>query len=279
MEAYSPIGLILIVVNALATYQGFRDHRFFERYMFEVDGILVRKEWDRLLTSGFLHVNWLHFLFNMYALYSFSASLELLLTPVEYLALYFGSLLGGNLLALYMHRHHGDYSAVGASGAVSGIVFAAIALFPGIEVGFIFLPVGIPGWLFGLLYVLFSIYGMKSQRDNIGHDAHLGGGLVGLLIAVALQPFSLKYNYVPILAILLPAAALLWLLVNRPHWMLLPDFKFGGKNRNFTPDDQYNARRKAELRELDQLLEKINRKGMKSLTEREKERLKELGKR
>ena len=122
------IGTLLLIFTGLTTYKGFSDFKFFEENLFEVDGILVHKEYKRIISSGFLHTSWLHFGFNMIALMSFSWSLELLFGYWKLLFIYFASLIGGNLLALFIHRNHGDYRAVGASGAISGVIFSSIIL-------------------------------------------------------------------------------------------------------------------------------------------------------
>ena len=117
-----------------------------------------------MFTSGFLHVNWMHLIFNMIALYFFSGSLELYLGPLRFLLIYFASLVGGDALSLFIHRNDSDYDSVGASAGVTGVIFASIALFPGMRIGLLFLPLAIPGWLFGLVYILYSIYGIRSRR-------------------------------------------------------------------------------------------------------------------
>src|SRR5437764_2427325 len=181
MNSFFPISFVLIVINFLVSYKGFKDSTFYNKYSFRIDAIQY-KDYKRLVTSGFLHVNWMHLIFNMLALYFFSGSLELYLGAVKFLLIYFLSLIGGDLLSLFIHRNDPDYDSVGASAGVNGIIFAAIALFPGMSLGLLFIPISIPGWLFGLVYVLYSIYGIRSRRNNIGHDAHLGGALVGLIV-------------------------------------------------------------------------------------------------
>lgn len=173
----------------------------------------------RLISSGFLHVSWQHLLFNMFSLYMFSDSVELVLGSGKFLLIYFTSLVGGNLLSLLVHKNHSDYSAVGASGAVSGIIFAAIALQPSIGIGMFF--IFIPGWIYGILFVGISIYGIKSQKDNIGHDAHLGGALIGMLAAIALEPEALRYNYIVISLITIPAMVFIYLIITKPHLLLV----------------------------------------------------------
>ena len=221
MEDIGIITLSLIIANGIVTYKGLKDFTFLDKFSFNVDQILVNKDYKRLITSGFLHVNWTHFTFNMITLYLFSSSLEASIGIPAFLILYFASLIGGNLFALYIHRNHPDYTAIGASGAVSGLVFASIGLFPGMEIGFILLPIYIPAWLYGIAYVLYSIYGIKSQRDNIGHEAHLGGGIVGLLIAIILNPNIMSTNYLPIILILIPSLTFLFLIIKKPHLLIV----------------------------------------------------------
>ncbi len=140
---------------------------------------------------------------------------------MSFLIIYFGSLLGGDILALFVHKKEYYYSAVGASGAVCGVIFASIALFPGIEIGILFLPFPMPSWLFGILYVAYSIYGIKSSHDNIGHEAHLGGALVGMLLAVIINPTCFANNYLTILLISIPILIFIILIISKPEILRL----------------------------------------------------------
>jgi membrane associated rhomboid family serine protease len=274
MEGTPVFGLIILIANVIVSYQGFKDHNFLEKYSFKVDEVLIYKEYKRIVTSGFLHVGWLHLLFNMTALYSFSTNLELNLGIAKFLILYFSSLAGGSLLSLFIHRNHSDYSAVGASGAVSGLVFASIALFPGIEIGLLGV-LYIPSWAYGLLYVLVSIYGIKSQRDNIGHDAHLGGGLIGLLVAIFMVPSALEVNYFTISIILIPSMIFIYIIITKPEFLLVENL-FQKRRGVQTIEDKYNYLKSKKEKELDRLLDKINQKSINGLTKKEKEKLKEL---
>ena len=277
MREIGIISFIFIIVNGLVTYKGLKDFLFFNKFLFNVDKILVNKEYKRLVTSGFLHVDWTHFIFNMITLYLFGENLEFSIGILAFLALYFGSLIGGNLFALYINKNHSDYSAVGASGAVSGLVFASIGLFPDMKIGFLLLPIDIPAWLFGLGYVLYSIYGIKSKKDNIGHEAHLGGGVIGLLIAISINPSIIHTNYFPIILILLPSLLFLFLIIKKPYFLLV-DNPFSKSKRNYTIEDKYNSKKVENQKELDKILDKINKKGYDNLTKKEKERLSELSK-
>ncbi|MDF2456461.1 MAG: conserved rane protein of unknown function [Cytophagaceae bacterium] len=269
------IGLILIGINAVVSYQGFKDYKYLDKYSFKTSKIVGDKDYKRLITSGFLHVSWMHLIFNMVTLYCFSSEIELLLGVPKFLLIYFGSLIGGNLFSLYIHRNHYDYSAVGASGAVSGLIFASIALFPGIEIGFVGLPYYIPAWIYGIGYVLYSIYGIKSQKDNVGHDAHLGGGLIGMFLAILMMPSALTNNLLPIALILFPSIIFLYLIIVKPEFLLFNTW-VQNKEAVYTFEDKYNLKALAKEQEINQLLDKINRKGFDGLSAKEKQRLKDL---
>ncbi len=272
------IGLIIISANFLVSYKGFNNSLFFDSYKFEIDRILVNKDYLRMISSGFLHINWMHLIFNMISLYAFSGMVETHLGGMNFLLVYAAGLLGGNLLALYVHRNHGDYSAVGASGAVCGVIFATIALFPGIEIGFFGLPFFIPGWIYGVLYVLYSIYGIRSGKDNIGHEAHLGGALVGMATAIIIQPSAIKDNLFTITAIALPTLAFIYLIITKPHILLVDNFFFKEHDKYASIDHKYNAQKAMRQEEIDKILDKINTKGLYSLTKKEKQILDEFSK-
>lgn len=268
------IGLILIIANIAFSYKGFTDVAFFDGYKFEVDRILVNKDYKRLCTSGFLHVSWTHLIFNMLSLYAFSGLIESNLGGLKFLIIYFASLVGGDLLSLFVHRNHGDYNSVGASGAVCGIIFASIALFPGMGIGFFGLPFSIPSWLYGILYVLYSIYGIKSKKDNIGHEAHLGGALIGMTVALIIVPSAFLENYLTILIIAVPTIAFIYLIVTRPNVLLVDNFYFKIHTNNYSVDHKYNEEKNNNQKEIDKILDKISNKGMDSLSKNEKEKLK-----
>lgn len=195
--------LIIIAVTAVVTLIGFSNRPFFERFKFCVGDILGAKQWDRMLTSAFLHVNFIHVFFNLFTLYNFAPAVISLLGSIKFLVIYFSAILAGNSLSLWMHRKEIFYSAVGASGGVAGVLFASIVLYPHLSLMIIPIPIPIPGWLFGVLYLIYSIYGMQQGRGNIGHEAHLGGAATGLLLALIYAPEIVISNgwYVAIMLI------------------------------------------------------------------------------
>ena len=265
-----PIAFAIMLATGIVSYIGFNDRAVFKRYAFDVDKVLKQKDYKLLVTSGFLHVGWLHLILNVVSLYIFSENLVGAITPLQYLIIFLASLLGGNLFSLLIHKNHGDYTSVGASGAVSGIMYASIALFPGMQLGILFLPIALPAWLFGLAFVLYSIYGIRSRKDNIGHESHLAGALIGLIIAVILFPDALRTNTLTILLIFIPTAIFIFVILFKPSGLLV-DNQFFKKHEFHTIDHRYNLAKKEKQQEIDRILEKIHRRGMGSLTQKEKD--------
>lgn len=211
------ITIILIVITALFSWRAFNDLSLFERFKFQPQAITQGKQYDRLLMSGFLHVDMGHLIFNMLTLYFFANPVikffaiqlggNIATGSVIFAVIYLLSIVGGNLLALFFQKNNPRYSAVGASGGVMGIVMAAIAIFPNdLQIyGFI------PGWLFAILYLGYSVYGVQKQLGNIGHEAHMGGAIIGLVTPLVLYPPLFQQNMYYILGMLVPIAALFFL--------------------------------------------------------------------
>jgi len=176
----------IIVANALISYKGFNDLSFFRKYEFHV-GSIRSGEQIRMLSSGFLHVDMMHLIFNMLTLWFFAPVVIQWLGTISFVLVYFGSLIFGSLLTMLFHKNDYSYRAVGASGAVTGVLYSAILLQPDMMLG-IFFVIPIPAYLFGILYLLYSIYGMRAKNDNIGHTAHFGGAIGGYLITLIKEP-------------------------------------------------------------------------------------------
>lgn len=267
--AQSVIATLIMIVTGLTTWKGERDYNYKEKYLFHVDSILVHGERYRLFSSGMLHSGWIHYGFNMISLLSFSQLIELLYGKWVLLGLYVLSLLGGSLYSLYVHRNHGDYRALGASGAVSGVVGASLLVDPNGTISLILIPIGFKAWLFGLVYILLTIYALKRQLGNIGHAAHLGGTLTGMLLILIWDPTVFTRHPFIILALLLPVIYFTVLIVRNPNVLLLDNYwgellKWNGKLNT----------RSSSGKSIDDILDKINRSGIKSFTDAEREILK-----
>ncbi len=201
------VTVVIIAANAIMSFKGFGDRLFFEKYKFNV-GNIRRGEQIRMFSSGFLHVDTQHLIFNMLTLYFFADAVIIELGAFSFVIIYVASLIFGNLLSLYFHKDEYWYSAVGASGAVTGILYAAILLRPDMSLYMFFIPIPIPGYVFGIGYLLYSIYGMKNNIGNIGHDAHFGGAIGGYVVTLLLMPSLFKTDLGHIGLLALPIVAL-----------------------------------------------------------------------
>lgn len=265
------ITLLIVLANLIVSYKGFQDEAFREKYLFDIDAILIHKEYVRLVSSGFLHANWLHLIFNMIALYSFSTLVEYVLGIRNYLIIYFGSLITGNLLALFFHCNDGEYRALGASGAVNGVIFSCIAIAPDSQIRLILLPFAFPAWFIGIVSILVAMYGIKSRFGNIGHSAHLGGAVAGILLSIALEPAIFEANTWIIVALLLPFVLFMAVVIRRPESMLIDNY-VEYERRRFS-EYQLVEQEIQEERDLNRLLEKVNKNGLHSLSKRERKYL------
>ncbi|TXD83106.1 rhomboid family intramembrane serine protease [Subsaximicrobium wynnwilliamsii] len=187
MGNLSIVLIVIIAANALISYKGFNDYGFFEKYKFNVGRIRAGEQF-RMFSSGFLHADTTHLLFNMLTLFFFADRVIFFVGSVNFLVIYVASLLLGSVLSFYFHKEESQYSAVGASGAVTGILYAAILLDPRMSLYMFFIPIPIPAYVFGIGYLLYSIYGMKNRVGNIGHDAHFGGAIGGFVITLIMVP-------------------------------------------------------------------------------------------
>ncbi len=273
--------LAVVIVTVLTSYLGFTKGELRDRFIFEPIRVLRDSEYYRIITSGFLHADWIHLLFNMASLYLFGRDIELYFGAGTLLAIYFAGIVGGGLVSLYVHRNH-DYLALGASGGVCGVIFGAIFLMPGGEIGLFFLPVYIPDWVYAILFLLISFVGMRRRLGNIGHDAHLGGALVGLLTATAMYPYITHES--PLLYSTVCAVTLGMMIYSYKYPAYMSgtsrstSVRLVGMRQNLRVRI---PRRKAATDEqkLDLLLDKISRQGIENLSSSERKELETISQR
>lgn len=188
----NPVTSMLIAGNVIASLIALSNPSFMMRNLFHVGPILQQREWHRMVTSGFLHGGFLHLFVNMYVLFMFGGFVERVVGPVSYLIIYFAALLGGSAWALLENKNTPSYRALGASGATSGIVMSFI-LFRPFEPLMIFpIPFFMPAVVLGLVFLVGSAILSQRQNKKIGHEAHLGGALAGILATIAVQPAALS---------------------------------------------------------------------------------------
>jgi membrane associated rhomboid family serine protease len=198
--------IILIAINVIVSYKGFGDTSFFRKYEFHVGSIRAGEQY-RMFTSAFLHADLAHLLLNMLTLFFFAPVVIAYLGQLSFLLIYFGSLVCGSLLTLYFHKNDYSYRAIGASGAITGIVYSAILLRPEEDISLYFI-IEIPAYIFGIVYLLYSIYGMRAKNDNIGHTAHFGGAIGGYIITLSREPSMLYDNTLMVILLAIPIVVL-----------------------------------------------------------------------
>jgi membrane associated rhomboid family serine protease len=266
-EPFAICTIAVILLTSLCSVIGFQNPGFRDQYLFWVHPILVGKQYYRLFTSAVLHADWNHLVLNMASLYLIGRHVEFLMGPGHFLLIYLAAILGGSLLSLWIHRHH-EYRAYGASGGVCGIVFSSVLLFPEGRMTMFPLPIAIPTWLYAILFLVGSFMALRRQADNVGHDAHLGGAIIGLWTTAALEPGIVRAHPKLFVALSALAVGLFVCLVKNPLHLPLPGFLSKWPRTPAKREPRPPSRR--EERELDAILEKVSRDGIHSLNRREK---------
>jgi membrane associated rhomboid family serine protease len=189
------ITILLIVAIALVSVVAFSDQRLFSALLFEPYVMRVRGEWYRVVSHAFIHAHWPHLIVNMFVLYMFGRNVELLYAMVSdrpvwstYLLLFLGGVVIASLPGFRRHAQDPSYRAVGASGGVSAVLFAQILLLPTTKVTFLLLPIPLPAWVFGVLYLVYSWQMDRRSNDNVAHDAHFYGAVFGVVFTALLDP-------------------------------------------------------------------------------------------
>ena len=195
IEDLHSITIIIIVVTTLISLSAFNDQRVFTALLFEPFTIKARGEWYRFITHAFIHANWPHLLVNMFVLFMFGRNVELLYERITggsallpYLGLFLGGIIFSSLPSFKKYLYDPTYRAVGASGAVSAVLFAQILILPTTPIYFFLIPFPIPAFVFGILYLFYSWYMDRQGGDNVAHDAHFYGAVYGILFTAALHP-------------------------------------------------------------------------------------------
>ena len=198
------ITLIIIIVTCLVSFGGFSNQKIIDDLIFYPPAITQQNQWYRFFTCGLIHADIGHLAFNMISLYMFGGFVEQGFSSLFedkgkafYLVLYLAALLVCLLPTFAKHKQDHYYRSLGASGAVSAVIFAGILLEPRTKIGFFFIPPIIKGYVFGPLYLIASSYMGKKGRDNINHSAHFWGAIFGVVFVIALA-YLLKTDYQPL---------------------------------------------------------------------------------
>ena len=183
------VALIIFVATLAASLLGlFAAPKIIERSLFRPYYFLRRQQYDTIVTSGFVHADLPHLIFNMMTFWFFAFPLEKEIGPVRFAVLYFLGLVVSDAGTYFKHRNDPHYASLGASGAISAVLFAAIVYFPWMKLFIIPIPLPIPAPLFAVAYVAYSWWSARQARGRINHDAHLGGALFGLVFVLLTDP-------------------------------------------------------------------------------------------
>jgi len=185
--------LVIILITGVVSFLAFSNRDLFDKLKFNAWYVKHDREWHRFLSYALLHADWTHLLSSVVMQY-FERDFGQM-ASVYFLFLYIGGVVFSTLYDFAKHRDDIYYNAVGASGAVAAVVFASIILHPDGRIFFIFLPVGIPSWLFGLIYLAYSAYMGKRNVGNIGHNAHFWGAIFGIIYTMVINPDYIKMFY------------------------------------------------------------------------------------
>ncbi len=190
--------ILLIVITSIISIIAFNNREVFDKLMLNPYAVYHKKEWYRILSHGFLHADWIHLFINMFVLYSFGNSVEnifkqlategIIKSPtLSFVLLYFVSMIFATVTSIAKHKNNHWYNSVGASGAVSAVVFTHIFFFPlrAIE---LYAVIPIPGIVLGIAYLAYSHYMSRRSKDNVNHDAHFIGAVFGFLFPIILEP-------------------------------------------------------------------------------------------
>ena len=188
------VTIILIVINVAASLYAWNRPDIFQRWLLNPYAVRHRNQYYRFITSGFIHSDYMHLLFNMFTLYFFGPIIEYFYGSLFngsgtllFLVLYFAGMILADIPTFLKNRNNPNYNSLGASGAVSAVVFSSIMFQPLNQI-YIFGLLPLPGFVLGGLYLLYSYYQGKRMADNINHDAHLYGALFGIVFTIAIWP-------------------------------------------------------------------------------------------
>lgn len=184
----SPVSFTILAITLITSIKAFREPELNEKMLFIPYRVIHYHEPYRLLSSGLIHAHVPHLAFNMLSFYFFAPYFERVIGHWQFTVFYVLALILSEITTLFKHKDSPHYRALGASGAVSAVVIGMILCFPTLPIYLLFIPIGIPGWIFALLYIGYSHYASRNANDNIGHEAHLWGALSGIGLTLLLYP-------------------------------------------------------------------------------------------
>jgi len=184
----TPVASVIFAITLITSLYAFYNQNVLGKMMLHPYTVSRGKDLHTLITSGLIHRDTMHLLFNMMSYYFFAFRLEQQMGHWQFGLLYLVSLILSDMPSVIKHKENFNYYSLGASGAISAVIFGAILYSPLDRMGLLFLPILIPAYVFGILYLIYCSYASKYSHDSINHDAHLYGALSGLMITILLNP-------------------------------------------------------------------------------------------
>jgi membrane associated rhomboid family serine protease len=184
----TPVASLILLFTVITSIYAFNDHTLYGKFMLHPYSVYRKNKLYTLITSGMIHSDWMHLIFNMMTFFFFAFTLEAQIGSFKFGLIYFASLILSDIPTIFKHKNDFWYNSLGASGAISGVLFSFILFYPLTPLYLFFIPIGIPAVLFGGLYLLYCVYASRQSRDNINHDAHFFGALTGIIITILIIP-------------------------------------------------------------------------------------------
>jgi len=194
----APVASLIFVFTIITSLYGFYDNSLYGKFMLHPYSVSKGKNVYTLITSGLIHADWMHLAFNMFTFYAFAFTLESMMGSWRFGLLYFVCLILSDIPTVFKYKDSFNYNSLGASGAISGVLFSYILFNPMAKLYIMFIPIGIPAVVFGFLYLIYCAYASKNSRDGINHDAHFYGALTGLIFTIIFVPGIIQ-NFITVL--------------------------------------------------------------------------------
>jgi membrane associated rhomboid family serine protease len=192
LQLTAPVATFLLAaIVGPSLYALYANPAWRERNLFRPHWFVPRRQWATAVTSGFLHADLPHLLFNGFTFWSFAFGLERAMGSGKFAALYAFGLLASTAGTWWQHRQDRGYASLGASGAILAVLFASIVYTPTSAIYILPIPVPIPAPVFAVLYLAFSVYAARQARGRVNHDAHIAGAVAGVVFVAAVDPAAL----------------------------------------------------------------------------------------
>jgi len=190
----SPASIIILISTVLISILALKGRRnLLDKMLLNPFEVVHNKKWYLILTSTFIHADFMHLSFNMLTFYFFAFMLEATIGSLNFILIYFGSAVISDISTVIKQKNNPNYNSLGASGAIAGLLFSYILFYPKAKISLFLFPIGIPSPIFAVLYLAYCYYAAKKSQDYINHESHLWGAIAGLIITALLIPQSISY--------------------------------------------------------------------------------------